>query len=161
MNYDIVKLNETFKKYDENSTYESMKEIMIEFDPSILELNTIDNIELIMSYLNKISYMLYYYGYLCDEQQRILQLIEDNFTIWKAEKYAQLLVDENPKLKSEASKERFLLNMFKDEYREYLYNINKERHRLRLLKRVVGSLEKFSYQLHDLKDYNVLINQTT
>jgi hypothetical protein len=111
-----------------------------------------------MNEINVLSYKLYFYGYLCDMQARVLQEIEDEFNKWMAQKFFVESVDDK-QFKTEKSKERHIYMTYMTEYTKYEKAIANEKYKLSLLQRVVKSLENFGYKLHDLKDYNMTIGR--
>lgn len=150
----------SFKKYDENKVYNDYEEIEVSFDPSCLELETIDDIHQIMDEINRLSIKIYTYGSYCDAQVRVVQQLEDEFDRWKAEKFHNEHIDDK-QFKSEKAKERQLMIVCPDEYWAFTNTIGQEKYKLSLLQRVVKSLEGFGFKLHDLKDYNLAISRNS
>lgn len=150
----------SFKTYDSDKTYSAMNETDVSFDPEFLTLSNITDIYSIMNEINALAYKLYKYGSLLDAQTRILQQLEDEFDMWKATKLHTSGMEEKS-FKSEKAKDRYLMMECADEYNKYIKLIGDEKYKVALLTRVVSSLEKYGYKLHDLKDYNIAINRNS
>jgi len=151
---------EKFKQYEESKTYNDFLDQEVSFDPTFLELDSITDIHAIMNEINGLSYKLYKYGILCDSQARVLQELEDEFDKWKAVVLHNDMV-EDKQFKTDKSKERYLMVKYPNEYSSFSKTISAEKFKLSLLQRVISSLEKFGYKLHDLKDYNLAIEQNS
>ena len=157
---DTGAFTEHFKQYEESKTYNELAEKEISFDPAFLELDSITDIHSIMNEINSLSYKLYTYGVLCDSQSRVLQELEDEFEKWKA----IILHNDNiedKQFKTDKSKERYLMVKYENEYAAFSKVISAEKFKLSLLQRIIQSLEKFGYKLHDLKDYNLAIDRNS
>ena len=150
--------NIDLKEYNDKEGYDAYITKSVAFDPACLTLESVHDIQTIMNEINALSYKLYFYGYLCDMQARVLQEIEDEFNKWMAQKYFVESVDDK-QFKTEKSKERHIYMTYMTEYTKYEKAIANEKYKLSLLQRVVKSLENFGYKLHDLKDYNMTIGR--
>jgi len=148
------------KEYNEETEYSSFTSKSVSFDPSILTLENVHDIQKIMEEINTLSFKLYNYGYWCDSQARVLQQVEDEFQRWLAEKFYAEQVDDK-QFKTEKSKERHIYMHYMMDYQRFEKSIANEKYKLSLLQRVVKSLENFGYKLHDLKDYNITINRNS
>ena len=149
-----------FKKYDETRIYNDYEELEIMFDSSFLELDSVTDIHEIMQEINKLSYRIFYYGSLCDSQNRVVQQLEDEFDRWKAEIFFNEKIDDK-QYKSEKSKERHIFNKYSKEFIAFQNALSTEKYKLSMLQRVVKSLEGYGYKLHDLKDYNLAIEKNS
>lgn len=151
---------EQFKQYEESKTYNDLTTKEIKFDPTFLELDSITDIHNIMTEINGLSYKLYTYGVMCDSQTRVLQELEDEFEKWKAIILHNDMI-EDKQFKTDKSKERYLMVTYEKEYVSFSKTISAEKFKLSLLQRIISSLEKHGYKLHDLKDYNLAIKQNS
>ena len=155
-----MKFKKQFKKYDETKTYNEYEEVEVEFDPAFLELESATDIHKIMEEVNKLSYKLYFYGFHCDEQVRVVQQVEDEFEKWKATIYSTEKMDDK-QFKTEKSKERFVMVKHGTDYWAFHNAVSAEKYKLSLFQRVLKALESYGYKLHDLKDYNLAIERNS
>ena len=74
MTHDVSGFRISIKKYEDDKSYEQYEDRIVSFDPSFLIIDDITNIQRIINEINELSYKLYYYGQLYDEQNRICLL---------------------------------------------------------------------------------------
>lgn len=158
---DYVKIHEEEKPFDE------LKQQYVMFDANTLELGSVTDILIIMQELNSISKKIFVYGSICESQNRVVQQLEDEFSRWMAEKHVALDQDVEPLLnrkgepigtykridRSGPQKDKIIMVKFRDEYAKFQSKLRNENYKLGMLKRVVASLENYSYKLHAMKDY--------
>jgi len=166
------KFGEMFKEFKEDLVYKDYDEVKIYFDSNMLEIDDSMDLELIIGEINKISRRIFMYGAVFESQQRVLQQLEDEFERWKAEKYVSLekgMSDESigkdgkvtikKKTMTETAKEKYMISMYSDEYSKYQTKIRNESYKSGLVKRVVGSLDSYSYKLHAILNYRQIALQ--
>jgi len=156
---------ENFSYFESGKEIEELENIQITFDSKMLELEDSYNIERINEELNTISRKIFRFGMVLESQTQILQLAEDAFERWHAEKYMEISKDkeyktnakgetlEKPVERTERQKDYIIMTRFQDEYTELKSKVYAEKHKHRLIKRAVSSLEGYSYKLHSLQDY--------
>lgn len=155
------KFGEMFKEFREDQTYEEYEEVKIYFDSNMLRLDDTTDMDLIVKEINRISSRLFMYGVVYESQQRVLQQLEDEFARWKADLYVGLekslteeSVGEDGKLKkkkktmTETAKDNYIISMYNEEYGGFQTKMRNESYKVGLVKRVVGSLDSYSYKLH-------------
>jgi hypothetical protein len=151
-------ISEEYKLFKEDSTYATLPTAHVEFDSKILELANYGDPFAVIKEINEISRKLFIYGVILESQSRVLQLLEDEFDLWQSKKYIEIdtLFPVPPKGKrTEKEKENLVKTHFETDYHKYKELISKEKYKCGIMKRVVSSLESFSYKLHAMKDYNM------
>ena len=152
------KFSEAFKKFDETKSYKELEKSLIMFDSSIVELQSIDDVDSIISEMNKISRRMFTYGMILESQSQVLQKVEEEFELWKSQK---LVVLPKSQFSSEKSKDDYIKSTYVTEYSEFLSNIREEKYKVGLLKRAVNALDSFSYKLHSILSYKQKILDKT
>ena len=167
-NFEVVE--ENYKIYKDNLQYDQLPEQKIAFNASCLELDSYTNLNDIMKEMNEISKKQAIYGFIYESQSRILQQLEDEYNRFFAEKYFEFDKDDEPIYKqavivgtkkvkrTESCIEKMILSKYPEECNKFIENLRNEKYKLGLIKRVVSSLDSFSYKLHALKDYNLESN---
>lgn len=151
-------ISEEYKLFKEDNTYATLPTAHVEFDSKILELANYGDPFAVIKEINEISRKLFVYGVILESQSRVLQLLEDEFDLWQSKKYIEIdtLFPVPPKGKrTEKEKENLIKTHFETDYQKYKELISKEKYKCGVMKRVVSSLESFSYKLHAMKDYNM------
>lgn len=138
---------ENFRKFDCTKSYKDLDQVMMSFDAATLELKNTDDLNEIISELNKISRKMFTYGMIVESQSQILQNLKDEFEQWKARKSSDLSATQ---FKSEVAKDKHIMTEFADEYAEYTKSISRENYNYGILKCTVKSLDAYAYRLHDL-----------
>jgi hypothetical protein len=131
---------------------------MLSFDSHLLELENSLDVEAIVNELNIISRRILKYGIIVESQAKVLQKLEDSYQMWFAKKTLEVSAS-RPDLKTEKSKEFLVMVNNEEEYTKYLDNINNEKYKLGLLKRVCNSLDNYSMKLHSIFKYRVENNK--
>jgi len=150
-------ISEDYKLFKENNTYASLPTEHVSFDSAILELANYGDPLLVMKEINEISRRLFVYSIVLESQNRVLQLLEDEFDLWQSKKYVEIdsIFPLSPKGKrTEKEKENLIKTHFENEYRQYKELLSKEKYKHGVMKRVVSSLESFGFKLHAMKDFN-------
>lgn len=150
-------ISEDYKLFKENNTYTSLPTEHVSFNSAILELANYGDPLLVMKEINEISRRLFVYSIVLESQNRVLQLLEDEFDLWQSKKYVEIdtVFPLPPKIKrTEKEKENLIKTHFETEYQEYKRLISKEKYKQGVMKRVVSSLESFGFKLHAMKDFN-------
>lgn len=151
--FDLLgQFEEDFKKYNEDNPYQTLKTQKIAFNADEVQLENITDLMDIIHEINEISKKLFVFGVLYENQSSVLQKLEDEFDIWLAEKTSNL---DAKVYKSDKARERYAIVTFKPEFEIFRTNIRQEKYKLGLLKRVISSLESYSYKLHSIKEYNM------
>lgn len=149
---------ETFKKYDETKRYNDYDNRIIEFNSDTVELSVIEDVDVIISEMNKISKQMFYYGMVFESQSRVLQSLEDEFELWKSQKSSEL---SGTQFKSEAAKEKHIMSEHSGEYMAFTESLNREKYKLGILKRTIDSIDCYSYKLHSILSYKQKILDKT
>lgn len=156
-------VSENFKLFKEDKQYQDLAEKVITFDSQSLELENYTNLKDVMQELNEVSRKLFNYGVVYESQNRVLQLLEDEFEVWMAQQYFE--VDKiypltGAKKRTETEKNNLIITHFQQAFTEYKIKISKEKYKLGIIKRAVSGLENYGFKLHSLKDYNIAANQS-
>lgn len=159
---------EIFKEFKEGVPYDDLEEVTITFNSNMLELNDTTDIELIISEINRISRRIYMYGVLYESQQMIVQQVEDDFSMWMAERYTVIDNETETVMKkggttvekkvsrTENAKEKLIMFTCSDDFSKFREQLKTEKYKLGLLKRTVGALDSYSYKLHSILSYRQL-----
>jgi hypothetical protein len=151
--FDLLgRFEEDYKQYQEEIPYQQLKSQKIAFDADQVKLENVTDLMDIIHEINEISKKLFVFGVLYEGQSSVVQKLEDEFDIWIAEKTSKL---DSKIYKSDKARERFAIVTFKPEFEIFKTDLRKENYKLGLLKRVINSLESYSYKLHSIKDYNM------
>ena len=163
-------VEENYKIYKDNHTYDDLPEQKITFNAACLELDSYTNLNDIMKEMNEISKKQAIYGFIYESQSRILQQLEDEYNRFFADKYFEFDKEDEPIYKqavvvgtkkvkrTESCIDKMIMVKYPDECNKFIENIRNEKYKLGLIKRVVSSLDSFSYKLHALKDYGLEAN---
>jgi len=167
------RFEEMYKQFQEGFSYDEFSSVKVLFDTNMVRLDDVTDIEIIIDEINKVSGRIFMYGALYESQQRVLHQLEDEYEIWFAEKY--VIVDSNPepaedttevgkkikkkKQRTETQKEQLIIVAYGDEYSAFKERIRNETRRLGLVKRVVNSLDSYSYKLHSILNYRQIALQ--
>ena len=147
-------INISLKLFEDAKSVEDLKEYALSFDSHLLELENSLDTEAILNELNTISRKILKYGVIYESQSKVLQKLEDEYNMWYARKYHEIIVA-NPTLKTEKAREMLVMLNNEEEYTKYLNEINNEKYKLGLLKRVCNSLDNYSMKLHSIFKYRV------
>jgi hypothetical protein len=150
--FDVI--NISLKLFEDAKSIEDLKEYALSFDSHLLELENSLDTEAILNELNVISRRILKYGIIYESQSKVLQKLEDTFNFWYNKKLFEVIT-KHPELKTEKSKEMFVMIDNEEEYAKYLDDINNEKYKLGLLKRVCESLTSYSMKLHSIFKYRV------
>ena len=152
-------IRETFKLFKENTSYDDLPTNPVVFNSKELELENYTNLRDVMKEMNEVSRKLFIYGMIYESQNRVLQLLEDEFGMWQAKKYFEINALLPPLSKSEKrtekEKENFIKVHFEKDHKQYSDLLSVEKYKLGIIKRVVSGLENYGFKLHSLKDYNI------
>ncbi len=153
-------IKEAFKIFQENTPYNKLDQISVEFDSKTIMLEDIYNIHIVLEELNHISRKIFIYGVIAESQQRVVQLLEDEFEIWKAQKYVEIdnqvslsytktgSAVEKKVVKTATAIQNEIIALYSEEYKHFLDALREEKYKLGLIKRVLNSLDNYSYKLH-------------
>lgn len=147
-------INISLKLFEDGKSFEDLKEYMMSFDSHLLELENSLDTEAILQELNSISKKMLKYGIMYESQSKVLQKLEDDFSMWYNKKYFEV-VTAHPELKTEKAREMLVAVNNEEEYTNYLNKVNDEKYKVGLLKRVCTSLENYSMKLHSIFKYRV------
>ena len=162
------KFKEVFKEFKEGIDYDDLEEVTISFDSKMLELNDTTDIELIINEINRISRRIYMYGVLFESQQMVVQQLEDDFSMWMAERYTvvdnetETIVQKGGNVvekkisRTENAKEKLIMFSCGEEFSKFKDKMKTEKYKLGLLKRTVNALDSYSYKLHSILSYRQL-----
>ena len=156
---EITALNEKFKRFKEGVSYDSLETQDVAFNVRQVHLDDVKSMDEVMYEMNEVSTQIYVYGSLSEMQNRVVQLLEDEFERWKALTIVDNKLDDR-QYKTDKAKDRFLIHTFKENYIHYTEALANEKYKQSLLNRVVKSLESYSYKLHAIKDYNMARERT-
>jgi hypothetical protein len=147
------KFSENLKFYEDGKEYSSLEEYALSFDSKILELENINDTSQILDEMNTISRKMFRYGAMYESQSNVLQKLEEEFSMWYANKYTSL---ETQKGATEKSKEMLIMVKYAEEYKSYKDRILTEKYRVGLLKRVLSAMESYGYKLQSIFNYRQL-----
>ena len=148
------KINISLKLFEDNKSITDLKEYALSFDSKLLELENSLDTESILQELNSISKKIFKFGIIYESQSNVLQKLEDEYNFWYAKKYHEVTT-KHPELKTQKAGEMLAMLNNEEEYKKYLSDINNEKYKLGLLKRVCNSLDSFSMKLHSIFKYRV------
>lgn len=162
------RFDEIYKQYDESKEFDEWDDIHIIFEASLLQIDDTSDIEIIIQELNSISSKIFMFGYIYESQQKVVQKLEDDFESWLATVY--VIVDSTPvetkkgltvkaAKRTETSKEKIIRAAYQEEYDSYTSKLRDQKFKLGLVKRVLNSLENYSYKLHSILNYRQMAVQ--
>jgi hypothetical protein len=151
---DFEKFNISLKLFNDAKDFNSLEEYALSFDSKILELENVLDSDAILMELNTVARKTFKFGAIFESQQRTLQKLEDSFDLWYNKKYFEVY-NANPSLKTEKAREMLVMINNEEEYTKYIDDINNEKYKLGLLKRVCNSLDNYSIKLHTIFKYRV------
>ena len=158
--------NEPFKLYQDGVPYEDMAERKVSFD-SEKELTPISMLdpEQIIQQSAEISKRQFYYTNIYESQKRVLQTIEDEFTMWYAKVYCDMDNETEEKVdakgkttiqrikRTKDEKDMLLKTRYVKEYTTYYATIKQESYKLGVVQGIVQSLKSFSFKLNNINEY--------
>lgn len=148
MSNDFSKFKEDFKSYDEDLSYEDLPSKEASFDGSELELTDTGNVEEIVHEMNTIPKKLFTYGILYAAQEKVLQKLEDEYSVWYNRKYQE--ISGGGSKMTEKAKESLIMTSYNTEWEYYKKALREESYKVSLLKNVMRSLDNYSYKLHSI-----------
>ena len=157
---------QTVKVFKEGISYKDLEEEEVVFSASLLNIENLYDDSLILEEVSKIPQRIYIYGVIYESQSKVVQLLEDEFERWKADKYSELESELEPVLNKDGSVSTYkkvqrtattinqmIISKYKTEYEYYQNKLASERYKLGLLKCVVQSLDNYSYKLHSIHNH--------
>jgi hypothetical protein len=158
---------EEFKQYEDNKSYDEMASFVMRFDANKqLILDDLFDTDIIVKEISEISKKLFYFGNVYESQKRVVQELEDEYGMWEAKKYLEIDDEKEQKMgksgrimlvpikRTETHKEQLLKVKFEKEYMSYQSKLRSEKYKLGLLKRVVTSMESYSYKLSNILEHS-------
>jgi len=152
--------------FKEGISYKDLEEEEVVFSASLLNIENLYDDSLILEEVSKIPQRIYIYGVIYESQSKVVQLLEDEFERWKADKYSELESELEPVLNKDGSVSTYkkvqrtattinqmIISKYKTEYEYYQNKLASERYKLGLLKCVVQSLDNYSYKLHSIHNH--------
>lgn len=140
----------TYKIYNEDDDYSNLENYVFSFESKILELENVHDTDELLNEMNTISRKIFKYGAMHEMQSNVLQKLEDNFSMWYAEKYTEL---DGKKYTTEKAKEIAIKVNYQQDYTVFQEKIREEKYKLGLLKRVLSSMESYNFKLHAIFNY--------
>jgi len=157
---------QSVKVFKEGISYKDLEEEEVVFSASLLNIENLYDDSLILEEVSKIPQRIYIYGVIYESQSKVVQLLEDEFERWKADKYSELESELEPVLNKDGSVSTYkkvqrtattinqmIISKYKTEYEYYQNKLASERYKLGLLKCVVQSLDNYSYKLHSIHNH--------
>jgi len=157
---------EPFKLYQDGVSYKDMVERTVSFD-SEDELTPISMLdpEQIIQQSADISKRQFYFTNIYESQKRVLQTIEDEFTMWYAGVYCEIdnevetIVDKKgveitQRVKrTKDEKDMLLKTRYVKEFTQYYSIVKQEKFKLGMVQGIVSSLKSFSFKLNNINEY--------
>ena len=158
--------SEPFKLYQDGVSYDDMVERKVFFD-SEAELTPISMLdpEQIIQQSADISKRQFYFTNIYESQKRVLQTIEDEFTMWYAGVYCEMdnetetLIDKKGKeiiqrvKRTKEEKDMLLKTRYVKEFTKYYSTVKQEKFKLGMVQGIVQSLKSFSFKLNNINEY--------
>lgn len=139
------KYTEAIKKDADNTPFEFLEEVNVSFDAARLQITDVTDLNVIVLEQANIARSMFIYGSVLESQSKALQKLEEEFSMWEVSKYKTIGNDKA--FKSEAAKNKYLMDVYGTEYTTYNDKIRNEKYKLGLLSRTMDALKTYSIKL--------------
>jgi len=157
---------EFFKIDEEDKLYTELRDVPIRFDSSLVKLQDPDNFQNLIEEMNGVSSTIFRYKMILANQAKIVQKIDDDYTLWRAKKWVEYDSQQEPKFdrsgqitgykkleRTGTAIEQYIIANNPEDYSFYRNLVKNENYKLTIIKAAVASLEGYSFKLHAILNY--------
>jgi len=157
---------EIFKIDEENKLYTELREVPIRFNSELIKLEDPHNFQLILEEMNNVSSLIFRYKMVLAMQSKVVQKIDDEYTLWHAQQWTKLDSEQEPKFdrtgaltgykkveKTGTAIEKYIISNNPAEFTDFRNRLKDEQYKLTIIKAAVTSLENYSFKLHSILNY--------
>lgn len=157
---------EFFKIDEEDKLYSELRSVPIRFDASQIKLEDPDDFQNLIEEMNNVSPLIFRYKMMLANQSKIVQKIDDGYTLWRAKKWVEYDGEQEPKFdrsgqitgykkvdRTGTAIEQYIIANNPEEYNHFRNLVKNENYKLTIIKAAVSSIEGYSFKLHAILNY--------